>query len=96
VKHAPIAIMDEKSHWLFSVKKNPPTFEMPKPFGIDPAIVKSFYEERYKGNPCDNPIAHLDKFEKYAILLRLIMLAMRELKLRCFFTHFLLDHWICF
>jgi hypothetical protein len=55
--------MDEKSHWPFSVKKIPPTFEMPKPFGIDHVVVKSFYEVTYKGNPCDNPIAHLDKLK---------------------------------
>jgi hypothetical protein len=56
--------MDKKSHWLFSVKKIPPAFDMPKPFEIDHAIVKSIYEDRYKGNPCDDPIAHLEKFGK--------------------------------
>jgi hypothetical protein len=50
--------MDEKSHWPFSVKIFPPTFEMPKLFGIDPAIVKIIDEDRYKGNPCGDPIAH--------------------------------------
>jgi hypothetical protein len=41
------------------VLKNPPSFDMPKPFEIDPAIMKSIYEERYKGNPGDDLIAHL-------------------------------------
>jgi hypothetical protein len=54
--------MDEKSHWPFSVKKIPPTFEMPEPFEVDPAIVKAIYEDKYKGNPCDDPIDRLDKF----------------------------------
>jgi hypothetical protein len=89
--------MDEKSHWPFSVKKIPPSFDMPKPFEIDPAIVKSIYEDKYKQNPCDDPIAHLEKFEKkYSTLLRLIMLATRELKLRCFLTRLLLDRSIGF
>jgi hypothetical protein len=84
--------MDKKSHWPFSVKKIPPTFEMPKLFEIDPVVVKSIYEDRYKGNPCDDPIAHLDKLKKDVNLLILKMLAMRELKLRCFLTRFVLDH----
>jgi hypothetical protein len=41
--------MNDKSHWTFSVKKIPPSFDMPKPFKIDPAIIKSIYEDRYKG-----------------------------------------------
>jgi hypothetical protein len=67
---------------------------MPKPFEINLIIIKAIYEERYKGNLGDDPIAHLKKFEKDVILLRLIMLATRELKLRCFLTRLLLDHWI--
>jgi hypothetical protein len=84
--------MDEKSHWPFSVKKNPPTFETPKLFEIDPVVVKSIYEDGYKGNPWDDPIAHLDKLKKDVNLLRLKMLATRELKLRCFLTRFVLGH----
>jgi hypothetical protein len=48
--------------------------KLPEPFEIDPTVVKSIYEDRYKGNPFDDPIAHLDKFErKDASLLKLIM-----------------------
>jgi hypothetical protein len=39
-------------------------FQMPKLFEIDPAIVKTIYEDRYKVNPYDSPITHLKKFEK--------------------------------
>jgi hypothetical protein len=84
--------MDKRSHWSFSVKNFPPSFDMPKPFEIDPAIIKSIYEEIYKGNLGDDPIAHLQKYKKRCVLLRLKMLVTRELKLRCFITRLLQDH----
>jgi hypothetical protein len=80
--------------WAYSAF--PPSFDMPKPVEIDPVIIKAIYEERYKGNPGNDPIAHLEKFQKDVTLLRLIMLAMIELNLRCFLTRLLLDHWIGF
>jgi hypothetical protein len=44
---------------------------MPKSFEIDPAIMKLIYEKRFKGDPGDDLIAHLKKFEnKYMILLK--------------------------
>jgi hypothetical protein len=49
--------MDKRSHWPFSIKKFPPSFDMPKPFEIDPVIIEVIYEERYKGNPGDKGIA---------------------------------------
>ena len=41
-------------HWPFSVKNFPPSFNLPKPFEIDPAIMKSIYEDRFKGGPGDD------------------------------------------
>jgi hypothetical protein len=35
--------MDDKLHLPFSVKKFPSSFDMPKPFEIDHAIIKSIY-----------------------------------------------------
>jgi hypothetical protein len=51
--------MDKRSHWPFSVKNFPPSFNMPKSFEIDPTIMKKNYEERFKGDPSDDPIAYL-------------------------------------
>jgi hypothetical protein len=76
--------MDEKSHWPFSVKKFPPTFEMPKLFGIDPAIVKTIYEDRYKGNPCDDPIAYLEKFEKRCESIKIDNVSNERIKVKMF------------
>jgi hypothetical protein len=59
-----IARIYKRSHWPFSVKKFPPSFDMPKLFEIEPVIMKAIYEERFKGNPSNNPIAQLKRFEK--------------------------------
>jgi hypothetical protein len=74
--------MDKRSYWPFSIKKIPPSFDMPKPFEIDPVMMKAIYGERFKGNLGDDPIANLKKFKKDVILLRLTLLATKELKLK--------------
>jgi hypothetical protein len=79
-----VAAMDEKSHWPFSVKKFPPTFEMPKLFEIDPAIVKTIYEDRCKGNPCDCPITHLEKFEKRCESIKIDNFSNERIKVKMF------------
>jgi hypothetical protein len=84
VKYTPIAIMDKRSHWPFSVKKFPPAFDMPKPFEIDPAIIKSIYEERYKENPGDDPIDHLQKFEKRCDSLEIKNVSNERIKVKMF------------
>jgi hypothetical protein len=63
VLHAPITKIDKRSHRPFSVNNFPPSFNVPKSFEIDPAIMKLIYEKRFKGDPGDDLIAHLKKFE---------------------------------
>jgi hypothetical protein len=43
----------------FIVKNFPPSFKLPKPFEIDPVVMKQIYENSSKGIPGDDPIAHL-------------------------------------
>jgi hypothetical protein len=62
--------MDNRSHCFSSVKFFPPSFDMPKPFKIDLVIMKAIYEERFKGNPSDDPIAHLIFFKRDVIALK--------------------------
>jgi hypothetical protein len=73
--------MDEKSHLPFSVKKFPPMFEMPKLFEIDPTIVKTIYEDRYKANSCDD---HLEKFEKICESIRIDNVSNERIKVKMF------------
>jgi hypothetical protein len=57
---------------------------MPKPFEIDPVIIKSIYEERYKGNPGDDPIAHFEKFEKRCDSLNINNVSNERIKVKMF------------
>jgi hypothetical protein len=45
-----VAAMDKRSHWPFSVKKFPPSFDKPKPFEIKTCIIKTIYEKKLKEN----------------------------------------------
>jgi hypothetical protein len=56
--------MDKRLHWPLSVKNFPASFNLPKPFEIDPAIMKLIYDDRFKAGPLDDPMTHLKKFEK--------------------------------
>jgi hypothetical protein len=56
--------MYKRTHWPFSVKNFPPSLNMPKPFEIEPVIMKLVFEEIFNGVPRDDPIAYLKKFEK--------------------------------
>jgi hypothetical protein len=62
--------MDKRSHGPFSVENFPPSFNTPKTFEIDPAIMKVIYEKIFKGDLGDDPIAHLKKLKKDVILLK--------------------------
>jgi hypothetical protein len=42
--------MDKTSHWPFSVKNFPPSFDMPNPFKIDHVIMKVIYGEIFEEN----------------------------------------------
>jgi hypothetical protein len=53
---------------------------MPKPFDIDPVVIKSIYEERYKGNP----IAYLQKFEKRCDSLKINKVSNERIKVKMF------------
>jgi hypothetical protein len=88
--------MDKRSYWPFSIKNFPPSFDMPKPFEIDPVIMKAIYGERFKGNPGDAPIAHLKKFEKRCDSLKINTVSNQIIKVKIFLTLLLLDHWIDF
>jgi hypothetical protein len=72
-----VAAMDKRSHWPFSVKKFPPSFDKPTPFEIKTFIIKTIYEERFEGKSGEGPIAHLKKFEKSVRLLNSTMLVVK-------------------
>jgi hypothetical protein len=80
----PIAIMDKRSHWPFSVKKFPPLFDKPIPFEIKSVIMKVIYGERFEGKPGEDPIAHLKKFEKRCELIRLDNVSCEIIKVKMF------------
>jgi hypothetical protein len=62
--------MDKRSHWPFSVKNFPPSFNMPKLFEIDPSIIQVVYGDRFNGDPRYDPIAHLKSLREYMILIK--------------------------
>jgi hypothetical protein len=47
-------------------------------------IIKEIYEERYKGNPGDDPIVHLKKFEKRCDSLKINNVSNERIKVMMF------------
>jgi hypothetical protein len=76
--------MDKRSHWPFSVKIFPPSFDRPTPFEIKIVIMKVIYGERFEGKPGEDPIAHLKKFEKRCELIRLDNVSCEMIKVKMF------------
>jgi hypothetical protein len=66
-----VAAMDKRSHWPFSVKKFPPSFDKATPFEIKTFIIKTIYEERFEGKTRKDQIGHLKKFEKRCEIIKL-------------------------
>jgi hypothetical protein len=87
--------MDKRSHWPFSVKNFPPSFDIPKPFEIEPAVMKTIYEDRFKGIPGDDHIVHLKKFEKRCDTLKINNVSNKITKVKIF-TYLLVEPWIWF
>jgi hypothetical protein len=57
---------------------------MPKPIEIDPVIMKAIYEERFKGDPSEDPIAHLKRFEKRCDFIKLDNVSNERIKIKTF------------
>jgi hypothetical protein len=57
---------------------------MPKPFEINPTVVKSIYEDGYKGNPCDGPIDHLEKYERRCESIKINNVSNERIKVKIF------------
>jgi hypothetical protein len=54
---------------------------MPKPFEIEPVIMKLVFEEIFNGVPRDDPIAYLKKFEKRCDTIKINHVSSERIKL---------------
>ena len=55
--------MDKRKYWPFSIRNFPQVTKLLiEPFEIDPSIMKQIFENRFLGNPKDDPLEHLRKF----------------------------------
>jgi hypothetical protein len=68
----------------------PPSFDLPKPFEIEPDVMKTIYEDRFKGIPGDDHIVHFKKIEKRCDTLKINNVSNKIINVKIF-TYLLVE-----